>query len=149
MSIIHGTTVNERWKMNKRIAVLALGFWLAGPVVAAPAVGCAAKRDALVSALSEARAHDNDRQVAGLQEALNNVEAYCDDGALLKESDSKLAELKTKVDERLSELQSARVEGKPDKIAKKQTKLDEAQAKYQQEQIHNGALRALVDSKSK
>ena len=122
---------------------------LAGQAYGNQQVGCQARQQAVTEQLATARAHGNGEQVAGLERALRNIETGCTDVGLLEESDQKLAELKTKVDERLSELQSARVAGKPDKIAKKQGKLDEAQAKYQQELIHNGALRALVDSKGK
>lgn len=122
---------------------------LAGQAYGNQEVGCQARQQAVAEQLASARAHGNGEQVAGLERALRNIEAHCTDAGLLEESDEQLVELKAKVDERLSELQSARVAGKPDKIAKKQGKLDEAQAKYQQALIHNGALRALVESKGK
>jgi len=55
-----------------------------------------------------------------------------------------VTELKEQVNERLVELQNARVTGKPDKIAKKQAKLEEAQTKLLVAQRELDALSKLI-----
>jgi hypothetical protein len=90
-----------------------------------------------------AKAHDNADQVAGLERALRNIETHRTDAGLF-EQQQRVAELKEQVNERLVELQNARVTGKPDKIFfKKQAKLEEAQTKLLAAQRELDALSKL------
>ena len=89
-------------------------------------------------------AHNNQEQVAGLERALRNLEAHCTDAGLLEEQQRKVVKQREEVEERLARLQSARVSGKPDKIAKKQSKLEESQAELLEAQRELEALQKLV-----
>ncbi len=117
---------------------------LAGQAYGSEAVGCKAHQQAVKDQLVFAKAHDNADQVAGLERALRNIETHCTDAGLFKEQQQRVAELKEQVNERLVELQNARVTGKPDKIAKKQAKLEEAQTKLLAAQRELDALSKLV-----
>lgn len=55
-----------------------------------------------------------------------NIEAHCTEADLFNGQQQRVAELKEEVNERLLELQTVRVSGKPDKIANQQTKREEA-----------------------
>lgn len=117
---------------------------LAGQVQGSEAVGCKAKHQAVTDQLVFARAHDNKEQVAGLEQALRNIEAHCTDAGLVEEQLQRVAKQREEVEERLADLQSARVSGKPDKIAKKQAKLEESQAELLDEQRELEALQKLI-----
>lgn len=117
---------------------------LAGQAQGSEAVGCKAKHQTVTDQLVFARAHDNKDQVAGLEQALRNIEAHCTDAGLVEEQQEKVAKQKQEVEERLADLQSARVSGKPDKIAKKQAKLEESQAELLDEQRELEALQKLI-----
>lgn len=107
-------------------------------------IGCKAQHQAVTDQLVFAKAHNNADQVAGLERALRNIEAHCTDEGLLKDQQKQVAQQKEEVEERLADLQSARVSGKPDKIAKKQAKLEEAQAELLEAQRKLEALQKLV-----
>ena len=117
---------------------------LAGQAYGSQQVGCKARQQAVADQLVFAKAHNNADQIAGLEQALRNIEAYCTDDGLFKEQQQRVAKLKEQVNERLLELQNARVSGKPDKIAKKQAKLEEAQAKLLAAQSELDALSKLI-----
>ncbi|ATL98868.1 hypothetical protein CK910_10575 [Aeromonas sp. CA23] len=117
---------------------------LAGQAYGSQEVGCKARQQAVADQLVFAKAHNNADQVAGLERALRNIEAHCTDAGLFKEQQQRVAELKEQVNERLIELQNARVSGKPDKIAKKQVKLEEAQTKLLAAQNELDALNKLI-----
>lgn len=117
---------------------------LAGQAYGSENVGCKARHQAVTEQLSFARAHDNAQQVAGLEQALRNIEAHCTDAGLVEEQQEKVAKQKQEVEERLADLQSARVSGKPDKIAKKQAKLEASQAELLEAQRELEALQKLV-----
>lgn len=119
---------------------------LAGQAYGSQEVGCMARQQAVADQLAFAKAHNNADQVAGLERALRNIEAHCTDAGLFKEQQQRVAELKAQVNERLLELQNARVSGKPDKIAKKQAKLEEAQTKLLAAQRELDALSKLIKS---
>lgn len=108
--------------------VLGAGLLLlAGQAVGSEAVGCKARLQAVNDQLVFAKAHNNAGQIAGLEQAARNIKANCTDEGLLKEQKERVNKLRGEVDERLLELQEARVAGKPGKIADKQSKLDQAQ----------------------
>lgn len=117
---------------------------LAGQAQGSEAVGCKARHQAVTDQLVFARAHDNKDQVAGLEQALRNIEAHCTDAGLVEEQLQRVAKQREEVEERLADLQSARVSGKPDKIAKKQAKLEESQAELLDEQRELEALQKLI-----
>ncbi|MFZ3403975.1 DUF1090 domain-containing protein [Aeromonas salmonicida] len=117
---------------------------LAGQAYGSQQVGCKARQQAVADQLVFAKAHNNADQTAGLEQALRNIEAHCTDDGLFKEQQQRVAKLKEQVNERLLELQNARVSGKPDKIAKKQAKLEEAQAKLLAAQSELDALSKLI-----
>ncbi|MFM5558467.1 DUF1090 domain-containing protein [Aeromonas rivipollensis] len=117
---------------------------LAGQAYGSENVGCKAQHQAVTEQLAFAKAHDNGEQVKGLERALRNIEAHCTDEGLLKEQQKQVARQKEEVNERLLDLQNARVSGKPDKIAKKQAKLEEAQAEQLEAQRKLEALQKLV-----
>ncbi|ABO89145.1 hypothetical protein WH06_04360 [Aeromonas salmonicida subsp. salmonicida] len=117
---------------------------LAGQAYGSQQVGCKARQQAVADQLVFAKAHNNADQIAGLEQALRNIEAHCTDDGLFKEQQQQVAKLKEQVNERLLELQNARVSGKPDKIAKKQAKLEEAQAKLLAAQSELDALSKLI-----
>ncbi|MFQ2103003.1 DUF1090 domain-containing protein [Aeromonas rivipollensis] len=117
---------------------------LAGQAYGSENVGCKARHQAVTEQLSFALAHDNAQQVAGLEQALRNIETHCTDAGLVEEQQEKVAKQKQEVEERLADLQSARVSGKPDKIAKKQAKLEASQAELLEAQRELEALQKLV-----
>lgn len=94
--------------------------------------GCAAKRQALQEKIEIARQHHNPDQVAGLQQALAQVEAHCHDGALQAERQAKIDEARQEIEQREMDLRDALSKGDPDKIAKRQAKLAEARAELEQ-----------------
>ncbi|ECA3795024.1 DUF1090 domain-containing protein [Salmonella enterica subsp. enterica] len=88
--------------------------------------GCEYKRQHLERQIDYAQAHNNYHRVAGMQEALRQVDEHCTDNQLRRRKETKVAEKQRKVKERQRELEQARASGKREKIANKQAKLDEA-----------------------
>ena len=119
---------------------------LAGQAHGSEEIGCKARHQAVTEQLAFAKTHDNGAQVAGLEQALRNIEAHCTDAGLLKEHQQEVDRQKEAVNERLLDLQNARVLGKPDKVAKQQAKLEEAQAELLEAQLKLEALQQLVKS---
>ncbi|MEB6605590.1 MULTISPECIES: DUF1090 domain-containing protein [Aeromonas] len=117
---------------------------LAGQAYGSENVGCKARHQAVTEQLAFARAHDNAERVAGLEQALRNIETHCTDAGLLEDQQQKVVKQKAEVEERLADLQSARVAGKPDKIAKKQAKLEASQAELLEAQRELEALQKLL-----
>lgn len=89
--------------------------------------GCEYKRQNLERQIDYAQAHNNIHRVAGLQEALRQVNEHCTDKQVLKRKERKFAEKRQKVAERQRELEQARISGKNEKIADRQAKQAEAQ----------------------
>ncbi|WP_129503507.1 DUF1090 domain-containing protein [Aeromonas veronii] len=118
--------------------VLGAGLLLlAGQAFGSEAVGC---NDQLVFA----KAHNNAGQIAGLEQAARNIKVNCTDEGLLKEQKERVNKLRGEVDERLLELQEARVSGKPEKIAKRQARLEESQTRMLEAQRELDKLIRLV-----
>ncbi|ECR4899919.1 DUF1090 domain-containing protein [Salmonella enterica] len=88
--------------------------------------GCEYKRQRLEHQIDYAQAHNNHHKVAGLQEALRQVNEHCTDNQLLRRKENKVVEKQRKVAERQQELEQAQASGKAEKIASKQAKLDES-----------------------
>ena len=130
--------------MTQRLPLVAAqpGIWMAEKLSTLPSAWSVAHYVELtgeLDALLLAKA-----VVAGLEQALRNIETHCTDAGLLEEQQEKVAKQKQEVEERLADLQSARVSGKPDKIAKKQAKLEESQAELLEAQRELEALQKLV-----
>lgn len=100
---------------------------------AAP-VGCAAKKQEVENQITYAREHNNTHRIAGLQKALRELEAHCDDPQLLKQRQLKITEKENKVAERQAELKRAHETGDLKKMAQKQKKLDRAREELQDAQ---------------
>ncbi|EFS2651693.1 DUF1090 domain-containing protein [Salmonella enterica] len=112
-----------------RVGILAglLYSLMVSDVMANGYEGCEYKRQNLERQIDYAQAHNNIHRVAGLQEALRQVNEHCTDKQLLKRKERKVAEKQQKVAERQRELEQARISGKSKKIADRQAKLAEAQ----------------------
>ncbi|MEH8163420.1 MULTISPECIES: DUF1090 domain-containing protein [Aeromonas] len=117
---------------------------LAGQAYGSEAIGCKARLQAVNDQLVFAKAHNNAGQIAGLEQAARNIKANCTDEGLLKEQKERVHKLRGEVDERLLELQEARVSGKPEKIAKQQAKLEESQTRMLEAQRELDQLSRLV-----
>lgn len=89
--------------------------------------GCAAKKADLQTQIDYAQAHNNTHQQAGLQKALDEVNAHCTDASLRMEREKKITEAKHEVSERQADLAEATKKGDADKISKRQAKLAESQ----------------------
>ena len=125
--------------------VVGIGLLLlAGQASGSEAVGCKARLQAVNDQLVFAKAHNNAGQIAGLEQAARNIKANCTDEGLLKEQKERVHKLRGEVDERLLELQEARVSGKPEKIAKQQAKLEESQTRMLEAQRELDQLIRLV-----
>lgn len=117
---------------------IVLGLTLAAALNAAPILadepqgGCAAKRQVLEQKIEAARERGNSHELDGLQRALGNVEAQCDDDSLHRERLASVEEARQEVLEREMDLRDAMAKGDPEKVAKRQAKLAEARAELQQ-----------------
>jgi len=64
-------------------ALLTVACFMATPLLAAeeatPLTGCAAKRQAISTQIEQAKAHGDSAQQAGLEKALSEVTANCND----------------------------------------------------------------------
>lgn len=124
--------------------VLGAGLLLlAGSACASQPVGCKARLQAVNEQLVFAKEHNN----AGLEQAARNIQAYCTDEGHLKEQKQRVSKLRGEVNERLLELQEARVSGKPGKVADKQNKLEQAQTDLLEAQRELGELNRFVNKK--
>jgi hypothetical protein len=93
--------------------------------------GCDAKKANLKTQIEYARAHNNSHQQAGLQKALDEVNAHCTDASLRQERENKIAKAKHEVSERQADLAEATQKGDADKISKRQAKLAESKKELQ------------------
>lgn len=115
-----------------------LGLLLAANLNATPILaaegdsGCAAKRQVLQEKIDAAHKSGNSRELDGLQRALGNVDAHCDDASLHKKRLATVEEARKEVQEREMDLREAMGKGDQEKIAKRQAKLAKARAELQQ-----------------
>ncbi|WP_348750484.1 DUF1090 domain-containing protein [Pseudomonas rhodesiae] len=98
---------------------------------AEPLTGCAAKRQAISTQIEQAKAHGNSEQQAGLEKALSEVIAHCNDATLKKERENKVLDAKHEVSRRQADLDKAMKKGDPDKINKRKDKLAESRKELQ------------------
>lgn len=123
-------------KSVSTLVLLAAVGLATGPLQAAQPepglTGCAAKRSAIENQLSEARAHNNSAQVAGLEKALSEVTANCTDSSLRKEREQKVLDARHEVNQRTKDLDKAMKKGDSEKINKRKEKLAEAKKELQE-----------------
>lgn len=116
-------------------ALLTVACFMATPLLAAeeatPLAGCAAKRQAIITQIEQAKAHGNSAQQAGLEKALSEVTANCTDAALKKERENKVLDAKHDVSRRQADLDKAMKKGDADKINKRKDKLAESRKALQ------------------
>lgn len=117
----------------KLLSTLALlsGLTLAvGPLQAAQPdpglTGCAAKRSAIENQLKEARAHNNQGQIAGLETALKEQTEHCTDSSLRKQREQKVLDARHEVSQRERDLEKAMKKGDAEKINTRKDKLAES-----------------------
>lgn len=89
---------------------------------------CATKQNEIQKQIDEARAHNNQNRVDGLEKALRENKEHCTEAGLQAEKQKKIEEKREKVAEREQELKEAQAKGDHDKVIKKQHKLDEAKS---------------------
>lgn len=123
-------------KSVSTLVLLAAVGLATGPLQAAQPepglTGCAAKRSAIEKQLSEARAHNNSAQVAGLEKALSEVTANCTDSSLRKEREQKVLDARHEVNQRTKDLDKAMKKGDSEKINKRKEKLADAKKELQE-----------------
>lgn len=123
-------------KSVSTLVLLAAVGLVTGPLQAAQPepglTGCAAKRSAIENQLSEARAHNNSAQVAGLEKALSEVTANCTDSSLRKEREQKVLDARHEVNQRTKDLDKAMKKGDSEKINKRKEKLADAKKELQE-----------------
>ncbi len=116
-------------------ALLTVACFMATPLLAAeeatPLTGCAAKRQAISTQIEHAKAHGDSAQQAGLEKALSEVTANCNDAALKKERENKVLDAKHDVSRRQADLDKAMKKGDADKINKRKDKLAESRKALQ------------------
>ena len=116
-------------------ALLTVACFMATPLLAAeeatPLTGCAAKRQAISTQIEQAKAHGDSAQQAGLEKALSEVTANCNDAALTKERENKVLDAKHDVSRRQADLDKAMKKGDADKINKRKDKLAESRKALQ------------------
>ncbi|WP_448124386.1 DUF1090 domain-containing protein [Pseudomonas veronii] len=116
-------------------ALLTVACFTATPLLAAeeatPLTGCAAKRQAISTQIEQAKAHGDSAQQAGLEKALSEVTANCNDAALKKERENKVLDAKHDVSRRQADLDKAMKKGDADKINKRKDKLAESRKALQ------------------
>lgn len=122
----------------------------AGYVSTAAAAGndCNAKRAAIENQIKEAQKYGNYNKVAGLKQALAEVNAHCTDSGLALKAQAKVTKLEKKLAEKQgdvrevqSDLREAQAKGNQKKIAKYQKKLTEKRNDVQKIQSELQAAR--------
>ncbi|MDF3237698.1 MULTISPECIES: DUF1090 domain-containing protein [Pseudomonas] len=116
-------------------ALLTVACFMATPLLAAeeatPLTGCAAKRQAISTQIEQAKAHGDSAQQAGLEKALSEVTANCNEATLKKERENKVLDAKHDVSRRQADLDKAMKKGDADKINKRKDKLAESRKALQ------------------
>lgn len=118
--------------MNPMIA-LTLGLAvLAGSGTAMAAGPCANKVKALETELNYAKTYGNRHRVAGVERALANVKAYCNDGDVVRDQQLKADKKRLEIRELELEIKQAQDQGRSSKADKKRRKLEEKKRELQQ-----------------
>lgn len=88
---------------------------------------CQQKEQNVQNEIEIAQKHDNKHRVSGLQQALSEIRANCNDANLIKTHQEKIRQHEQKVSERERELQQEKAKGgNGNKIKKREKKLEEA-----------------------
>lgn len=102
-------------KLLAPFALLTVASFMVAQLLAAEEApqltDCAAKRQAISTQIEQARAHGNSAQQAGLEKALSEVTANCNDASLKKERENKVLDAKHKVSRRQANLDKAMKKG--------------------------------------
>lgn len=134
-------------KMTVLPLLLALS---AGYVSGAAAAGndCDAKRAAIENQIKEAQKYGNYNKVAGLKQALAEINAHCTDSGLVVKAQQKVSKLEKKLAEKQddlrevqADLREAQAKGDQQKVAKYQKKMAEKRADVQEIQAELQAAR--------
>lgn len=121
---------NKNSKMTI-IKGIAISFLFAGSTVVlakddcADLTGCAKKACEVNHQLLTAKRQGNSHQVAGLNKALNNINAYCTHDGLKAELQQKIDDTNSEIEEYKTDLKKAKRQGKHDKAEKYQQKLND------------------------
>ena len=111
-----------------------LGLFATSALAAEPEAnltGCAAKRQAIEARIDQVRASDDHTPLDGLQQARDQVEAYCNESALRKAREQKVLDARHEVAQRKKDLDKAMKKGDPERINKRKEKLSEANKELQ------------------
>lgn len=101
---------------------------------ASAATGCQAKKQEIEQQIQWAQQQGNTHRVAGLQQALSEVNDHCTDSGLEKQRHERVNEKTRKVREREEDLAEAQAKGDRQKIARQQRKLEEAREELRESQ---------------
>ena len=113
----------------KTLAFFTLAVLCAAPVLASePSLACAAKRGEIESRITQAQAHNNRQELAGLQKALQANLSNCTPESLAAQREADISQARSKLAEREKDLTDAKHQGDRKKIARRQAKLDEARS---------------------
>ncbi|WP_420808427.1 DUF1090 domain-containing protein [Brenneria alni] len=93
--------------------------------------GCLQKEQDIQRQIDQARKHDNQQRVKGLERALTEVKSHCTDAGLAAKQQNKIADKRAEVSERQRELNESKQKGDPQKILKREQKLAEAEQELQ------------------
>jgi hypothetical protein len=114
-------------KLLPAIVLLSAAIHIPSACAATQLTGCAAKRDAITLQIQQAQ--KNPERRAGLEKALDEVNANCRDTDLDKERNRKIIKAQVKVNEAERALHKAERDKKPEeKLAKLRAKYDSAKA---------------------
>lgn len=113
----------------KILAFFTLAALCAAPGLASePSPACAAKRTEIESRITQAQAHNNRPELAGLQKALQANLSNCTTESLAAQQEADISQARSKLAEREKDLKDAQHQGDHKKIAKRQAKLEEARS---------------------
>ncbi|PKH22416.1 hypothetical protein CIG19_14045 [Enterobacterales bacterium CwR94] len=140
--------------MKKIITALSVAAALTAAMGSAHAAqDCAAKRSALESEIRYAQQYGNSAKVAGLRQALAEVNAHCTPGSVkadiqkdIRKLEKKVADKQEDIRDAQNDLRKATAKGDREKIAKYQRKLAEKQADLRDAQQKLNQARADLAS---
>jgi uncharacterized protein with von Willebrand factor type A (vWA) domain len=94
--------------------------------------GCAAKEQQVTDQIDRARTAGNTNQLEGLQIALGELQANCNDESLKKAREKKVLDAKREVSQRQADLDKAMSKGDSDRINERKDKLAESRKELQE-----------------
>lgn len=103
-------------------------------LAAEPGPACEAKRHSIEAQITEAKAHGNKQQLAGLERALRATTAHCTDAGLAREREARIRKAQQEVAQREADLAKAQKSGDTKKIDKRNEKLDAARRELEEAQ---------------